>query len=151
MQPFTFWDRWLLLASGAMVLVGLLLAFFPDGPLWAYHTEALAGALFGGVLPEEAAVVRRFLMGPLGGTIAGYFVLQAFIVLGPFRRREPWAWWAITGALVLWFVVDSSMSLLHGAAFNVWMVNVGTLVLVGLPLALTAPAFLGRGSAAGGT
>jgi hypothetical protein len=49
--------------------------------------------------------------------------------------------------MLLWFVVDSGMSVYHGAFFNVWMINVWTLLLVGLPLAMTRRAFRVRSMA----
>jgi hypothetical protein len=145
-QPdgFDFWRRWLLVVSLMFTIVGLAIAIVPDAPLLAVHTSALERVFFGGSMPEPAAQLRRLLLGPLGGTIAGYFLLQAFVVSGPFRRREPWAWHAVLWPMLLWFVVDSGMSVYHGAFFNVWMINVWTLLLVGLPLAMTRRAFGGR-------
>ena len=80
-------------------------------------------------------------MGLLGGTMAGSYLLQAFIAAIPFARREPWAWWASLGGVLLWFLVDSSLSVAHGAAFNVWMINLMPLVVFVVPLAATRSAF----------
>lgn len=137
MNRFDFWHRWLLGVSVLLTLVGLLIALAPNSMLFGFHTTAIAEAFFQGTIPEEAAHLRTFLFGIIGGTIAGYFLMQTFIVWGPFRRREPWAWHAVLWALLLWFVVDSGLSVYHGALFNVWMINVWTLVLVGLPLVMT--------------
>ncbi len=141
---FHFWWRVLLAASLLSIAMGLLIAFWPNSPVFAPHTAALERVFFGGAMPEDARHLRSFLLGPLGGTIAGYFLMQTLIVAGPFRRREPWAWHAIAWPLLLWFAVDSTMSIYHGAAFNVWMINLSTLLLVGIPLVATRRAFIGN-------
>ena len=141
MTSFDFWHRWLLVVSALLTLLGLVIAIFPDSFLFATHIAATGEVFFDGTVPPDSAELRSFLFAPIGGTIAGYFLLQTMIVWGPFRDREPWAWYAILGALLLWFVTDSTLSILHGALFNVWMVNIWTLLLVGLPLLMTRRAF----------
>jgi uncharacterized membrane protein len=81
--------------------------------------------------------MRGFLMGPLGGTIAGSYLIQTFIVAVPFQRREAWAWHAILWPMLLWFCVDSAVSALHGAYFNIVQINLMPLVVFGIPLIAT--------------
>ncbi|TVR51743.1 MAG: hypothetical protein EA425_06385 [Puniceicoccaceae bacterium] len=137
-DTFRFWYLWLLTVSLVFVLVGVVIALAPASWFFSPWNYAVSRHFFGGSLPEEAAALRSFFMGLLGGTIAGYFLLQSLVVMQGFRKRQAWAWWAVTGALMLWFVVDSARSFHHGAWFNVLMVNLPTLVLVGLPLVMTA-------------
>lgn len=141
-MSFDFWWRWLLGFSILFAVVGVILAIFPGAAFLALHTLQIERVFFDGAMTREAEDLRAFLLGPLGGTIAGYFLLQVFIVWGPFRRREPWSWHAVLWALLLWFVIDSSMSVRHGAVFNVWMVNIWTLLPIGLGLAMTYRYFL---------
>ncbi|MEX0905504.1 MAG: hypothetical protein WD604_08760 [Balneolaceae bacterium] len=140
-MKFNFWTKWLLFVSILYVIAGLIIAFLPDSLLFAFHTSAIEFVFFDGSMPEDANRLRSFLFGPLGATISGYFLMQAFIVRGPFQRREPWAWHAVLWPLLIWFTIDSGMSIYHGAFFNVWMLNIWTLFLVGLPLLMTRPAF----------
>jgi hypothetical protein len=141
---FDFWHEWLVLATATAIAAGLAIALAPDSLLFDHHTDAIAKAFFGGDMPESGRDMRAFLFGPLGGTIVGYFVMQLFVVLGPFRRRERWAWHAVAWPLLAWFTLDSAMSVYHGATFNVWMVNLPTLVLVGIPLLATRADFSPR-------
>lgn len=141
MMSFDFWHKWLLVVSIVSTGLGLVIALFPDSALFAPHTAAMADVFFDGAMPEQAYELRAFLFAPLGGTIAGYFLMQTLIVWGPFSRREPWAWHAILWAMLIWFTVDSALSVYHGAFFNVWMINASTLILVGLPLLMTRRAF----------
>jgi hypothetical protein len=52
----------------------------------------------------------------------------------PIRAGEGWALRAALQSLLLWFVVDSVVSLANRAAFNVWMVNLPSLLALGIPL-----------------
>ena len=140
-RAFLFWQRWLLAASLFFCAFGLVVALFPNAFFLAPWTAAVVQAFYAGAEQEGAAAFRAFVLGPLGGTIAGSYLLHAFIVRYPFARRERWAWWAVFGALALWFVVDSSLSLARGAAFNVWMINLMPLLVFGVPLAATRRAF----------
>ena len=76
-------------------------------------------------------------MGPLGGTIAGSYLMQAFVVAIPFKRRERWAWHAIAWSTLLWFALDSLVSAFHGAYFNIYLINLMPLVIFGIPLFAT--------------
>ncbi len=81
-----------------------------------------------------------FLMRVLGAVIVGWMAALAGLVIGPLSRREPWAWWTITGSLVLWFVVDTGMSVAVGeiehAVFNTAFLVAVTIPLVGYKRAL---------------
>lgn len=73
--------------------------------------------------------------------LLGSYVLCGFVAAGPFARRERWAWWALTARRPSWFLLDSAVSLSHGASSNVYRIHFLTRVGQGLPLAMTASAF----------
>ncbi|MEX2456905.1 MAG: hypothetical protein WD381_06290 [Balneolaceae bacterium] len=114
-----------------------MIAFFPNSIFFGYHTVALEKVFFDGILQEGTSEIRTFFFGIIGGTIAGYFFLQTMIVRFSFLHREKWAWYAIFWAILLWFVTDSTISILHGAYFNVWMINIPSFLLVVTPLVMT--------------
>jgi hypothetical protein len=64
----------------------------------------------------------RLVYGVLGAAIAGWMVAIGAIIVGPLRRRETWAWWAIVSSVSTWFVLDTGLSLVLGfighALFN---------------------------------
>ena len=140
---FRFWQRWLLAASVGFAAFGALVALAPDAPWLAFWNEAAEARFYDGPEPAQAAAFRAFLMGPLGATMLGSYVLQAFIAAVPFARREPWAWWATLAGLLAWFGLDSALSLAHGAAFNVWMINLVPVAVFAPPLVATRRAFFG--------
>jgi hypothetical protein len=49
---------------------------------------------------EGVGPALRAIRGTSAAYAAAYGVLFLAIVLGPYRRREVWAWWAILGGLV---------------------------------------------------
>lgn len=134
---FRRWQKALVIASAVFGFVGLLTALWPFAVVFAPWTHAIATAFFGGTWTPETQAYHRFAMAPLGATTTGYFVLQTAIAAIPFGRRERWAWHAMLWGLLTWFVLDSGLSLLYGAAFNVWMINLPTLAVFGVILYAT--------------
>jgi hypothetical protein len=90
------------------------------------------------------------MLGITGGSIAGKWIVHALVARGPLAEGRAWARDLTIRGLAAWFIVDSAASLAVGASFNVWMINLLPVVLVGLPLASAYPRFGGdeRGSAA---
>jgi hypothetical protein len=90
-----------------------------------------AGTLFAwfGFGPDESidsSAVRDYLRLPfmvLGAVMAGWSLLMMQIVRGPLREGSRWAWVMLVQSLVLWFLLDTGMSLVLGypthALFNV--------------------------------
>jgi hypothetical protein len=136
-----FYDAWLQLACLLFGLHGLgwvLLGSFDPLGIW---DQLAAQTLFAGQMPPEVVQFRRFILGPFGATTAAYFLLLFFVLRYPFFHREPWAYAAAVASLALWFLVDSAASLRHGATFNVLLVNLPCIVILGIPLVLVRQQF----------
>lgn len=118
-----FWFRWLLGSSAFFVLFGIVSAVAGGVPPSSVWGGWIAAHFFAGPMPDEARTIFDFMRGPLGGTMAGHYVLQTALVAIPVRRGERWASVAIVVATVVWFCVDSGVSISHGAWFNVVRVN----------------------------
>ena len=141
-QKFKFWTKWLLWANIMTVGVGIAVAFFGNSILFELHNEASREVYFGGeAFPEGALAMKNWLFGVIGGTIIGFHLLMIFIIRNAFAKREKWAYQALWVGMLSWFCVDSGVSAYWGALHNVWMINVVALVLIGLPLVMTAKAF----------
>lgn len=118
-------DRWNRALSAVLVTVcayGAVLVLRAD----------LAARLFDalGFGPGTSATDARgatehafFVYGVLGAVIIGWMLLLLAVVRGPLRRRERWAWEAVSVSAAGWFVVDTGFSLAVGspahAGFNV--------------------------------
>ncbi|MFK7908678.1 MAG: hypothetical protein AB8B69_26355 [Chitinophagales bacterium] len=142
MNNFNFWQKWLYYTSIFFAFVGIAVALFNNSilfDLWNHYLKIWLG--IEGELPANLLKFKTFILAPLGGTIAGSYVLMAFIAKYPFRNREKWAWQAATFSLLTWFVVDSSLCFYHGAYFNIVLINLFTLVVQGLPLVFTRKYF----------
>ncbi len=115
--------RVLLAMNAFFVLFGISTAWFASIPPSSLWSQWIAEHFYQGTMPQDARTMYDFMRGPLGGTMAGSYLLQTWIVAVPLRRGEPWAWWAIASATVVWFVVDSAVSIAHDAWFNVFYIN----------------------------
>lgn len=141
-QRFLFWQKWLSWANVATTLVGLLVAFAGNSIFFALHNEYTIEVFFDGeVFTPEVLVLKNWLFGIIGGTIVGFHLLMIFISENAFKRKEPWAYWAMCLGLLSWFVIDSSISWYYGAIHNIVLINLMALVLIGLPLVMTRRSF----------
>ena len=116
-----FTIKWLQLVLGAVFIYSLLLVF----------AGSVAGSLFSwfGFGPNEAidtSEVQDYLLLPymvLGAVMAGWVFLMILIVRGPLKDGSLWARKFLIQSLSLWFILDTSMSVVLGypthALFNV--------------------------------
>lgn len=79
-------------------------------------------------LPENAETTFRFLLGPLGATCTGYFLMQFFLAKHAFARREMWGYIAVVGPFLTWFFLDTIICMIHKAYFNIYLANVPALL-----------------------
>lgn len=116
-----FTIKWLQLVLGAVFVYSLLLVF----------KGSVAGSLFSwfGFGPNEAidtSEVQDYLLLPymvLGAVMAGWVFLMILIVRGPLKDGSLWARRFLIQSILLWFILDTSMSVVLGypthALFNV--------------------------------
>lgn len=132
---FTFWRTYLLIASALFGLQGISWIVFGSFDPFGFYTGLMAQTFWGSAeLTAEAQKTFSFAVGPLGATTAGYFLLVHCLVRYAFPSRERWAYVAVVAAILVWFGLDTAASLRHGAWFNVAVVNVPCLILLGVPL-----------------
>jgi hypothetical protein len=105
-----------------------------------------AGSLFTwfGFGPDESidtSEVRDYLRLPfmvLGAVMAGWSLLMMQIVRGPLREGSRWAWLMLVQSLVLWFLLDTGMSLVLRYPTHA-LFNVPFAVALGIPLVSLRP------------
>jgi len=123
------------IASVMGMASGLMIAVLGDTAVFRPLRDRLGDAHFGGDLPDAGRALLRFFLGPIGGATLGQFVLVFLWVRHTDASGERRALgWALT-SVVLWFTFDSAISVMAGALFNLWMVNLPALVLTAAPLA----------------
>lgn len=141
-DSFEFWRRYLLVVSALFALQGASWVLMGSFDPFGFYTGLMARSFWGTeTLTLEAQKVVSFTVGPLGATVAGYFLMVHMLARFALARREAWAYWTIVGALLLWFILDSAASLFHGMLANVLIVNIPCLIIMGLPLLALRRAF----------
>ena len=128
-----FTIQWLQLVLGAVFIYSLLLVF----------KGSVAGSLFSwfGFGPNEAidtSEVQDYLLLPymvLGAVMAGWVFLMILIVRGPLKDGSLWARKFLIQSLSLWFILDTSMSVVLGYPTHA-LFNVPFALALGIPLIL---------------
>jgi len=72
-------------------------------------------------------------MGVLGSTMIGWGIVLAFLGYRLMQQSEDWIWIAITVSLIVWYIFDTSISLISGSLLNI-ILNFFFLVLPLPPL-----------------
>lgn len=140
---FNFWQKWLTCANAITLIVGLLLAFAGNSFVFKLHNSYTENVFFNSLpITGDMLQFKNWLFGIIGATIAGFHLLMIFISENAFKKKEKWAYQAMLFALLLWFVIDSGISICTGAIYNVVLINLVALFLIGLPLVMTRKAFL---------
>jgi hypothetical protein len=127
---------WILLAIAGSLL---LLVSFASATL-AYRGEYTIGP--GQVKVQDVAAGRadvleglRGIRGTSAAYAAGYAVLFLAIVLGPYKRGDVWAWWALLAALLLVVLISVARVPLLGSRWGIGTsVTPAGLMLLGLLL-----------------
>lgn len=134
-----FWQRWLTLWCIGVGLFGLVLFGLGFPALSAPATAIFA--MFGNPFPAEPDRYLRFtasLMGAVtfGWSITFYAALRAVWALDGAAAAGVWR--ILTGGLLVWYVVDSYVSVTNGFALNAVS---NTFVLVGylIPVVASRP------------
>ncbi|MGQ9655787.1 MAG: hypothetical protein ACUVXD_17135 [Thermodesulfobacteriota bacterium] len=142
MSKFLFWQRGLLGLGIGISLFGLWMALLSGTHLFAFFHRQIDPA-FWGVSPVDVAArqFQQWIYGAWGATIAGWGIVLIYIVRYPFRKKESWAWKGLVYALLVWYVLDTSLSVLYRVYFNVAL-NTGLLVLAAVPLVFTRKEFV---------
>lgn len=126
------WLAWLQVVLVLLFLYALVLVF----------AGGVARSMFSafGFGPSDAIdtdEVRDYLELPfmvLGAVMAGWTFMMLQIVRGPLRDGAAWALPALTRSLVLWFVLDTGMSLVLGFPAHA-LFNIPFAIALAIPLA----------------
>ena len=142
MNKFSFWLRWLLVIGMIICVFGIVMAFLSGTALFKPFNSQI-NPVFWGTKDVDSAVKRyqQWIMGVLGATMASWGIFVLFITHYPFRNKEKWSWNCLIAGLLVWFFIDSSISLYFLVYFNA-IFNAILFVLVMLPLVFTRKYFV---------
>ena len=121
------------------IVAALVILFSLVSAWWAYGGgNYLIGPKSVGQIAaahEGVGPALRAIRGTSAAYAAAYGVLFLAIVLGPYRRREVWAWWAILGGMATLVIITALRVPTLGVARGVeGPLTVLAVVLVGLLL-----------------
>jgi len=102
--------------------------------LFELYRGAIANAWFHGSLPPPAIAWLRLSYALIGATFLGHFLMLALALRH--AAGERWALHAVAVSMMGWFLVDATASIWHDAWFNVWMIDLPSLVALALPWSL---------------
>lgn len=110
-----FWQTWLTIWCAAVALFGLLLA----GAAFE-ATQAPTRLLLTLMSPTGTAAFdpqSRFAIGLMGAVTLGWG-LTAWVLIAAAPSLPPAIWSRLTAAIVVWFVIDSTISIATGFWLN---------------------------------
>lgn len=141
-RRFNFWQKFLTYANVLTVIVGFLFAFLGDSFVFDIYNNYTKDVFFNGDnFTPEVLQLKKWLFGIIGGMIVGFGIMMIQISENAFKDKEPWAYRTLWYGLLSWFLVDSIVSFYTGAIYNIVLINLFTLVAIGLPLVMTRAAF----------
>ena len=92
-------------------------------------------------LPENSKRFQAWVYGVLGAMICGWGIFVSFIAYYPFKAKQKWAWECIGAGFIVWFVIDTVISIYYQVGFNL-VINIAFLLFVLLPLLFTRKYFV---------
>ena len=131
MKPAAAWITWLQVVLTLLFVYAITLVF--AGSSAGQLFSALG---FGPPASIDTDAVRGYLRLPfmvLGAVLAGWSLMMIQLVRGPLRDGLDWALPVLIRSLVLWFVLDTGMSLVLGYPMHA-LFNVPFALALGIPL-----------------
>jgi drug/metabolite transporter (DMT)-like permease len=141
MEKFLFWQRWLYVVGIVISLLGVIMVLLSGTALFDMFNRHINPVFWGSNIVEEPAKgFQQWIYGVLGATMAGWGVFMTFIARYPFRNKEKWAWNCMSIGMLLWFFLDTSLSIFHKVYFNA-VFNAALMIIVMLPVVFTKKHF----------
>lgn len=141
MTSFSFWQRWLFVVGVVVSVFGVMMALLSGTPLFDLFNRQIDPAFWStNAIDDVARQFQQWIYGVWGATIAGWGIFLTYIARYPFNRKERWAWNCLVVGLLVWFVLDTSLSVFYKVYFNAAF-NTTLLILAGLPVVFTRKEF----------
>lgn len=142
MNRFSFWQKWLFIVSLVIVLFGAMMALFSGTKLFGVFDRQINPAFWNTEnVDNSVRQFQKWIYGVTGASMAGWGLFMAFIVHYPFKKKERWSSNCFISGLLLWFVIDTAISLYFKVYFNA-VFNISLTILAILPLAFTRKHFV---------
>jgi hypothetical protein len=125
-----------------IAVFGVLMAILSGTPLFDLFNRQIDPAFWGaGAVGDPAIRFQQWIYGVWGATVAGWGIFLTFVARYPFAKKERWAWNCVVLGLLVWFILDTTLSFYYQVYFNVAF-NAGLLVLTMAPMVFTRKEFV---------
>ena len=143
MDNFNFWQKWLFIVGLSLVIFGLILSFFSQSAFMNFIFNNQVNPVFwdSAIVPENSSNFQTWIYGVLGALVSGWGIFISFVAYYPFKSKERWAWNCIATGIIVWFTIDTIITVHFGVNVNVYG-NILILLLVLLPLLCTRKHFI---------
>lgn len=132
-KPSRFWINWLLFASAAVAVFGLMLVVAPAVAQQGFSLLVYSSPRYMDAFGQEPLRYIWLVHAVIGGVLIGWGVAMFSVTKTFLARGEPTAWKLLVFSLGAWFVPDSLYSVLSGYWQNA-LLNTGFLAVFALPL-----------------
>lgn len=127
-----FWVRWLLSISILLILIGIcfsiLIPFlFPD--ILNLFYEEITNNQISSMTNEELRY-NNLLSGVIGSTIIGWGLLISLLGRQILKNPFGWEWTAISISIAIWYIFDTTISILAGSLLNVILNSILLLLIL---------------------
>ncbi|MBC8047818.1 MAG: hypothetical protein H7Y00_13555 [Fimbriimonadaceae bacterium] len=138
MNRFYFWQQWLFWSCILFALFGVAFAFCGNTVLFNYFNGAYEAVFWKNeTIPSQFYQYKNFVYGSFGGTIVCCYILLAYIIRYPFRKKEKWSYYSIITAFSVWVFIDSFTCVVHKVYFQIYVINAFSIIVKALPLIFT--------------
>ncbi len=143
MNNFNFWQKFLLIVSGILTLMGLFISLFNQTSLFdiLFNKNINPSFFNDNSISSNFIQFQSWIYGVLGATIFGWGIFIFFITNNAFKNKQKWAWNCIMIGICSWYFIDTSISVYFNIIFNVFF-NTVLLLAVLVPLLFTKKYFL---------
>lgn len=115
-----FWMGWLRITMFLVVIAGIFLIILGNTTYAEVLNKHINEVFYSGQIPENSALLMRgWMIAVSGSVMAGWGSTMLYIVYHPFKTGEKWAWRSLFYPVIIWYLLDSSVSAYYGATFNV--------------------------------
>jgi hypothetical protein len=114
-----FWFGWLRITIIFVIILGAILAITAPFLTLNILDNKINTVFFSDGIPGESAeMMRKWLIAVSGAVMLGWGCSMLFIVEKALRYSEKWAWRSMFYPIIIWYVLDSLVSMYFGAIFN---------------------------------
>jgi hypothetical protein len=136
-----FWLEWLKISLILTIIGGMAMVLIYYLGMTEFINKKLDIIFLNGKQAVmEVGHLRSWMISITGAVMTGWGLTMLYVVNQPFRKREKWAWNSIFYPMLLWFLVDSSVSAYYGVAFNI-IINMIFFLQMIAPLLFLRPQF----------